>query len=65
MFEYQINVSIGSEHFFRTDWYHEDAAKNIATLIKSSMPLAHVTVSRKSKVMDRQEINSSLDWPWS
>jgi hypothetical protein len=57
MFEYQINVSTNGTHLFRTDWYDEHDAKVAATLIKRSIPAAQVTVSRKSKLMDRQEIN--------
>ena len=49
MFEYQINVSANGKFSFRTEWAIDtEQAANVAALIKSSMPLANVTISRRS-----------------
>ncbi len=49
MFEYQITVSLNGRFLFRTDWDSDtERATNAATVIKSSMPLAKVTVARRN-----------------
>ena len=64
MYEYQINVAIKGKHVFRTDWYDVDAASNAATAIKSSMPLADVTVSRRNISMNSANIGADLKFPF-
>jgi len=52
MFEHQITVSINGQFLFRTEWDSDtDRITNAATIIKSSMPLAKVTVARRNATM--------------
>lgn len=61
MYEYQINVSVNGRHLFRTDWYDtKEVIKNIAVTIKSSMPLATVSVKRRTLVTQSVEVGADL-----
>jgi hypothetical protein len=62
MYEYRINVAINGTHLFRTDWYDVDSASNAATVIKSSMPLADVTVSRRTTAMQVASVGTDLSF---
>jgi hypothetical protein len=61
MFEYQISVSLNGRFLFRTDWINgAGEATNTATVIKSSMPLAKVTIARRNATMLVAVVNDDL-----
>lgn len=54
MYAYQITVSLNGRFLFRTDWEdsQELAEANLTTL-RTSLPLATVTMYRRSKVLQQ------------
>lgn len=65
LYNYQISVALNGKFMFRTDWIdNERDATNSAVLIKSAMPLASVSVSRRDATRQRTEVTDNFMINW-